>query len=42
MLPKWLQSGIPFQGRVTDLAKFLIALPIVAVAQIYKVVRFGR
>jgi hypothetical protein len=39
MLPKWLRSGIPFQGRLLDLVKFVLAMPIIAIAQ---VTRLGR
>lgn len=36
MLPKWLQSGIPFQPRLCDFIKFIIVVPIASVAQLFR------
>jgi len=36
MLPKWLQSGIPFSGRVSDFIKFIIVVPIAGLARLFR------
>jgi hypothetical protein len=36
MIPKWLQSGIPFQARCLDLPKFLVTAMLSSIARLFR------
>lgn len=36
MVPKWLQTGIPFQARFLDIPKFLIVATISSLARLFR------